>query len=70
MKQSIVKTGDKSRRYRVPKKEVKELLDKKARDLLKLGYSYEEIAGMLHISKAAVFFAIKGRAKKRVSVKS
>ncbi len=67
MKESISPTVDKSKKYKVPKREVRELLDKKARDLLKLGYSYEEIAGMLHISKAAVFFAIKGRAKKKVS---
>lgn len=70
MKESNGTIVDKSKKYRLPKKELKGMVDKKIRDLSKLGYSYEEIGSMLHISKAKVFFAIKGRAKKKVSIKS
>lgn len=47
----------------IPMKDKKSILDKKIRDLSKLGYAYEEISRLLNVSKTTVFYAIKGRKK-------
>ena len=54
---------------KIPRKDAKEILYGKIRDLYKLKYSYEEISDMLDVSKTTVFFAIKGRAKKIIKKK-
>ena len=65
----MTETRDKSKFPAIPRKEAKEILYKKIRDLSKLNYSYEEICKMLDISKTTVFFAIRGRSKKNNSNK-
>lgn len=49
----------------VPLKERLQIRNKKIRELHKIGYSMEEICKMVNCSKTTVFFAIKGRPKKK-----
>ena len=46
---------------KVPEKDIKSLLEKKIRDLNKIGYNYREISELLRVSKTTVFYALKGR---------
>jgi orotate phosphoribosyltransferase-like protein len=46
-------------------KDKKVIMEKRTRDLYKLGWSMDEISKMLNISKTTVFFAIRGRSKKK-----
>lgn len=48
----------------VPEADVRIILNRKIRDLYKLGWNYGEIAELLWVSKTTVAYAIKGRAKK------
>ncbi len=50
----------------IPAQELKERRDKKIKQLFKEGYSMKEICSIVGCSKTTVFFAIKGRAKKKV----
>lgn len=42
-------------------KEIRELRNKEISALYRIGYTYEEIAQKLNVSRTTIFFAIKGR---------
>lgn len=44
-------------------REIRELRNKEIRALYRIGYTYEEIAKKLNVSRTTIFFAIKGRYK-------
>ncbi len=49
-------------------REIRELRNKEIRALYKIGYTYEEIAKKLNVSRTTIFFAIKGRAPKKLLI--
>ena len=53
----------------IPNKDKKAILYKKIKDLRKLGWSMDEIVELLSVSKSTVFFAISGRAKRKLKIK-
>lgn len=53
----------------LPAKVRKELRDKDIRALYRKGYSMNEICAHKNVSKTTVFFAIRGRSKKRSAEK-
>ena len=50
---------------KIPAKDKQAILEKKVRDLFKLGYNDKEISRLLSISKTSVFYMRKGRKLKR-----
>jgi len=61
----MVKTSKEKYIERVPLKEVRELQFKKIRELYRSKWSYEEICKFMNVSKTTVFFAVRGRPKKK-----
>lgn len=52
---------------KIPFKDKQAILEKKVRDLFKLGYNDKEISRLLSISKTSVFYMRKGRKRKNLS---
>lgn len=46
---------------KIPERDKKAILEKKVRDLFKLGYSDKEISRLLSMPKTSVFYIRKGR---------
>lgn len=51
-------------RLDIPMKERQKILHKKIRDLIKMGWSPEEVSRTFAISRTAIFYITKGRKKK------
>ena len=50
-------------------KEQKEIRNKRIREFYKMDYTMEQICKIVGCSKTTVFYAIKGRAKKKMIIK-
>lgn len=48
-----------ARLSKIPRCEMRKIMDQKIRDLRKLGYTMGEVAEMLNVSKTTVFNALK-----------
>lgn len=59
---------DDSVKEKIPESVARLVFSKQVKDLYSLGWTYDEIAKIFHVSKTSIFFAIKGRKPKQKEI--